>query len=224
MSDLVPASSFSEVVKVIKLLSGEEIIGIIREASPDRITIAYPAKLETGYSKDENDNIIEYVKLLNYAINISSFQITIPRTAILFMGEPSKDLEKMYEIFYVTMQRDPNSIVSNRTGDIVAGPEAGLQLLNDLFNNEDFVKFVNELIDSFEGIEILEDDEEESEETLQNLLTDASTSDSDEEEDQTPPKSKKRPRMKPEGSNMPFNPEGNPNSAESWSDNPEDYI
>lgn len=223
MSDLVPASSFNEVVKIIKLMNGEELISIIKEASPDRITLTYPAKLETGHSKDENDNIIEYVKLLNYAINIANFEINIPRSAILFMGEPTRDLEKMYEIFYVTMQRDPNSIVSNRSGDIIAGPEQGLQLLNDLFTNDDFVKFVNDLIDSFEGVEILDDDEDE-EETIQNLLADSSINDSEEEEDQTPPKSKKRSKMKPEGSGMPFNPEANPNSAESWSDNPEDYI
>lgn len=223
MSDLVPASSFSEIVKVIKLINGEEIIGIVREASEDKVTIAYPAIMETGYTKDDGENIIEYIKLLNYAANISSFQINIPRSAILFMGDPMKEIEKMYEIFYITMQRDPNSVVTNGSENIDINPESGLQLLNELFNNEDFVKFVNDLIDTFEGTEILDDDEED-EETIQNLLSDSSVSDSDEEETQTPPKSKKRSKMKPEATNMPFDPEGNPNSAESWSDNPEDYL
>jgi hypothetical protein len=104
-------------------------------------------------------------------------------------------------------------------------------MLNELFNNEDFVNFVNDLIDSFEGEEILNeigDDDgeeiEESEDSIQKLLSESSINDSDSEEAPRPPKKKKRSRMKPKSNEIPFNPEANPNSAESWSDNPEDYI
>ena len=107
-------------------------------------------------------------------------------------------------------------------GDGVSNPQAGLMMLNELFNNEDFVNFVNDMIDSFEGSEVILDDEleeieesEQQEPTVEDLLV---------EESPKPPKPVKRRTMNPETKKLPFNPESSPNSAESWSDNPEDYI
>ena len=51
----------------------------------------------------------------------------------------------------------------------------GLQLLNDLFNNDDFVQFVNELIDNFEGIEIIETENDETLESFSEFFMEEST-------------------------------------------------
>jgi hypothetical protein len=46
--------------------------------------------------------------------------------------------------------------------DLQTNPEAGLSMLNELFTTPDFVYFVNDLIDNFEGVEIIMDEEEDS--------------------------------------------------------------
>jgi hypothetical protein len=230
MSDLVPETPFGGIVRVVKLINGDELLGIVRDATPDRIIITLPAKLETAFSRDKDNNLVEYVKLTNYAANIQNKEITLHRNAILYMASPIPELGKMYDAFFITMQTDPNSIVTNGNDELMVGPEAGLQMLNELFNNEDFVNFVNDLIDSFEGEEIFneigddEGEEGEEEDNIKNLLSDASINDPDPEESPKPPKKKKRSRIKPKSNQIPFNPEANPNSAESWSDNPEDYL
>lgn len=229
MSDLVPTSHFDGIVRVVKLINGDELIGIVRDAAIDRIQLILPAKLESGFSKQEDGNLIEYVKLTNYAINVINYEITINRSAILYMAQPIPELNKMYDAFFIAMKTDPHSIVTNGNEDIIVGPEAGLQMLNELFNNEDFVNFVNDLIENFEaeGImnEIFEDEEGEAEsEDGVNLLPDSSINDPEPEPSPKPPKKKKRSRIKPTSNEIPFNPEANPNSAEGWSDNPQDYI
>lgn len=228
MSDLVPTSQFNQEVKVIKLMNGDEIIGVVRQ-SDNCTQVLYPAKIETAYTKDEKKNLVEYVKLTNYAINLKEGFIQLSPAAIMFIGNPMHELEKMYEIFYITMQQNPNALITNKSDDIPIGPEAGLQLLNELFNNDDFVSFVNELIDTYEGIEIVDDsgDDNESYEgngETEELLLEPPIGDSSSEDVQKAPAQDKRAKMAPESQEMPFNPEGSPESAESWSDNPEDYI
>ena len=228
MSDLVPGPHFDGIVRVVKLMNGDELLGIVRDATVDRIVLTMPAKLETALSRDKDNTIIEYIKLTNYAINVANYEITINRNAVMYMALPIPELNKLYEAFFLAMQKDPNSIISNSENEIFTGPQAGLQMLNELFNNEDFVNFVNDLIDNFEGVDIMADlDEEdlgEEEETETNLFLESPIIDPVPEEAPKPSKRKKRSRMNPETKDIPFNPEGNPNSAEGWSDNPEDYL
>jgi hypothetical protein len=225
MSDLVPENPFKGMIRVVKLMNGEELLGIVRDVTSDKITMLLPAKVETAYTKDENSVFVEYIKLMNYAINIDNEEIILNRNAVLYIGHPIKELEKMYETFFYTMKTNPESLRQPNSPEEVVGPEAGLQMLNELFNNEDFVNFVNDLIDSFEGeAAINEILDEEDEENIQNLLSESSISDLEPEEAPKPPKRKKRSRMKPETNEMPFNPDANPNSAEGWSDNPQDYL
>lgn len=220
MSDSLPESEFSGILRVVKLISGEEIIGLVSEAMPDRITIKLPAKLDAYMSKDETGNLVEYVKLTNYLGNVRGFEVTISRTAILYIAPPAIDLEKMYEMYFLTMQTDPKSIVTSGP-DMPIGPETGLQLLNELFNNEDFVEFVNQLIESFEGVEILVEDEdyEDGDSVVESDLSDSET-----QEPPSPSKPKKRNRMKPEKKNMPYNPDATPDNPESWPDDPNEYL
>ena len=219
MSDSLPENSFSGVLKVVKLTSGEELIGFVNEATSEKINIKLPARLDNYLSRDENGQMIEYVKLSNYLLNIKGFEVSLPKQVIVYIGEPAIELEKMYEVFFMAMQKDPKSITGN-IPDGTGGPENGLQLLNDLFNNDEFVNFVNNLIDSFEGVEIVLDEDEDGELFVQDDITE----DLEPKEAPKPSKKKKRSSMKPEKSSLPYKPESDPNKPESWPDDPSEYL
>jgi hypothetical protein len=222
MSDLVPEHHFDGIVRVVKLINGDELLGIVRDATSDKVVMILPAKIESAFTKDETGGLVEYVKLINYAANVVNHEISINRNSIMYIAAPIPELNAMYDAFFITMKTDPTAIINNSNNEILMGPEAGLQMLNDLFTNEDFINFVNDMIDSFEAAEILIDDEdiEEIEESEPELPV----MDTPQEEAPSPPKPKKRRIMNPEGKKLPFNPEGDPKSAESWSDDPKDYI
>lgn len=222
MSDLVPEHHFDGIVRVVKLINGDELLGIVRDATSDKVVMILPAKIESAFTKDETGGLVEYVKLINYAANVVNHEISINRNSIMYIAAPIPELNGMYDAFFITMKTDPTAIINNSNNEILMGPEAGLQMLNDLFTNEDFINFVNDMIDSFEAAEILIEDEdiEEIEESEPELPV----MDAPQEEAPSPPKPKKRRIMNPEGKKLPFNPEGDPKSAESWSDDPKDYI
>lgn len=226
MNDLVPEPPFNGVVRIVKLISGEELLGIVRDVSSTHLAMILPARIEVGYTKDEQGVTVEYVKLTNYAANIQNNEILLNHSAVMFMGNPTVEMMKMYETFFAAMKADPDSIKSSSIQDFLSGPEPGLDMLNELFNNEDFVNFVNDLIDSFEGENVLNEnfEEEEISEEGQSFLPEPPINDPEPEESPKPPKRKKRSKIKPETNQMPFNPDANPNSAESWSDNPQDYL
>jgi hypothetical protein len=207
---------------VIKLTSGEELLGLVSEAMPDKITIKLPAKLENYFSRGENNVVSEYVKLTNYLSNIKGHEISLSRNTVVYIGQPIVELEKMYEMYFIAMQNDPKSIISSLPPESEMGVENGLQLLNDLFNNDDFVNFVNDLIDNFDGVEIVSDPDDENwgDETV----AESPISPSEEPEPKPRPKRKKRKAIKPESKKLPYKPDSPPDSPESWSDNPEDYL
>jgi len=217
MSDSLPENSFSGIIRVLKLTSGEEVIGLVSEASPEKYSIKLPARLDTFYSRDQNGELLEYVKLTNYLSNIRGFEINIPRDVVIYIGSPTIELEKMFETYIIAMQQDPKVVITSGELDQQSS-ENGLQLLNELFNNEDFVNFVNDLIENFEGAEIILDDDEGEEEPEKPVIEPVK------EEAPKPSKPKKRRTMNPEAKKLPYNPEANPNSAEGWSDNPNDYL
>jgi hypothetical protein len=219
MSDSLPENSFSGIIRVVKLTSGEELIGLISEASPDKYTIKLPARLDTFYNRDANGELFEFVKLTNYLSNIQGFVINIPRDVVIYIGSPTPDLEKMFETYMIAMETDPKVVVTSGEVDQTSGPESGLHLLNELFNNDDFVNFVNDLIENFEGAEIIMEDEDSEESEPE-----SPTMEKPKEEAPKPPKPKKRRTMNPEAKKLPYNPEANPNSAEGWSDDPKDYL
>ena len=219
MSDSLPENSFSGILRVLKLTSGEEVIGLVSEALPDKIAIKLPARLENFMQKDAQGNLIECIKLSNYLTNIRGQEIAIPRDLIIYMGQPALDLEKMYDMYFMTMQTDPKSIISSAPDDSENNPEIGLQLLNDLFNNEDFVNFVNDLIETFEGVEIVAEDDDDGSFEQESTINDSTS-----QEPEPPPQPKKRPKMKPERKSLPYKPDGDPNKAESWPDDPSEYF
>lgn len=224
MSDLVPENPFNGLVRVVKLINGDELVGLVREIQYEKITLVMPAKIESGFTRDQNNNLVQYIKMTNYAANVENFEISLNRMATMFVSNPTKEMIKMYEAFVVAIKSDPQTIISNHSGDMELNPESGLQLLNDLFNNLDFVDFVNNLIESFEGESIFDEIGDDDGEEPSNLLPEDSTIDLEEKEPDKTPKKKKRRRIKPTTTELPFDPEGNPNSAEGWSDNPSDYL
>jgi hypothetical protein len=218
MSDSLPENSFSGIIRVLKLTSGEEVIALVSEASPEKYSIKLPARLDTFYGRDQNGELLEYVKLTNYLSNIKGFEISLSRDVVIYLGSPNADLEKMYETYIIAMQQDPKVVITSGEIDQQSS-ENGLQLLNELFNNEDFVNFVNDLIENFEGAEIIiDEDEGEGEEPETPIVEPVK------EEAPKPSKPKKRRTMNPEAKKLPYNPDANPNSAEGWSDNPNDYL
>jgi hypothetical protein len=215
MSDSLLENSFSGALKVLKLTSGEEIIALVYDVAPDSIKVSFPAALETYVTRDQENNMVEYIKLTNFLSNIKGNEIILPKSVLVYSGPPNTELEKMYEVFFVTMQTDPKSIAptSNMSQDVVPG----LQLLNELFNNDDFVNFVNDMVDQFEGIEdVFEDTDDEVVESVSGTF--------EPEEPEPQPKKKKRRKIKPETNKLPYNPEQPPENPESWSDNPSDYL
>jgi len=223
MSESLPENSFGGVLRVVKLTSGEEIIGMVNEAYTDRISIKLPARLEAYVVRNEQGELVEYVKLTNYLSNIRGHEISLTRNVIVYIGSPTLELEKMYEIYFMTMQTDPKTVVSSLPDDMKFAHESGLQMLNDLFTNEDFVNFINDLIDNFEEAEILLDEGDE-EDILSNEDQESPINELPPEEPAPQPKRKKRRKVKPEQNKLPFDPNLPPENPESWSDNPTDYL
>ena len=216
MSESLPENSFSGVLKVVKLLTGEEVVGLVSEPTPDKILIKLPARLDNYYTKTEKEGIVEYVKLTNYFVNLNSQEASFFKTAVVYIGDASLELQKMYEVYFLAMQTDPKSLLENMPAS-ENNTDNGLQLLNDLFNNEDFVNFVNDLIETYEDSELFEDDGEEE-------VVELDMEEAEQEQPKAQPKPKKRTRVKPETNKLPYNPEQPPENPESWSDNPSDYI
>jgi hypothetical protein len=222
MSESLPELFAPESLKTFKLISGEEIVGLIENNDSDKFIIKYPAQLQNYFEKHKNNEYIEYVKLTNYLGNSKNYKAELYKHAIMCIAEPSAELLKMYEIYFVTIQSNPKGI--QNTTNTSGTADNGLQLLNDLFNNDEFVNFVNDLIDTYDGVEILEIFDDEDEENNKDEALEGDMSSSAEIAPEPQPKKKKRKRVKPEGNKLPYKPEANPNTPEGWSDNPEDYI
>lgn len=208
MSD--EADDSSEVIRVIKLMTGEEIVGILVNDSNKEYEFLFPARIDVSYGKGPQ-GMTEFVKLSNYAASVKDYRIKIPITGTIFVSEPNNELKVMYMTYCEYMRNDPKMIISSAGEDASSSVDhQGLQMLNELFSNSDFVEFVNELIDNYEGTALEEEEEEET------FVA--------EEVEEKEPKPKKKKKIKPEGSKLPYNPEASPDTAEGWSDNPNDYI
>jgi hypothetical protein len=215
MSD--ESNDFStEVIHVIKLVTGEEIVGILTENSNNTYHVSFPARIDVHYGKGP-EGMTEFVKLSNYAASVNGFKLSIPHTATIYFGKPNEELRLMYLTYCEYMRQNPKMIISSAGEDSATQNEMhGLELLNELFNNPDFVEFVNELIENYEGVSIEEEDDDSGEEIEELIET------KEFEEPETKPKKKKK--IKPESNKLPYNPDAPPNTAEGWSDNPNDYL
>jgi hypothetical protein len=82
MSDEVQETPFGGIVRVVKLINGDELVGLVRDAQLDKIVISFPAKIDCALSRDESGDLIEYFKLTNYASNLQLSEISINRTSV----------------------------------------------------------------------------------------------------------------------------------------------
>jgi hypothetical protein len=135
------------------------------------------------------------------------------------MGTPTDELTSMYEAYLILIQDNPKSAIAPNNV-YSTGNQQGLELLNELFNNDDFVGFINDLMENFEAAGVdLGDDDAEEEADVESFI-----SPEEEETPPKPPKRKKRRKTKPETNKLPYKPESPPEDPESWSDNPNDYL
>lgn len=215
MSDSLPENPISGTLRVVRLLTGEELVGLVNDVSQYDISIQMPALMETYATKTPEGEIVEFVKLVNYLYNIKGFKMLVPRSSIVYSGEPTEELQKMYEAYLILIQDNPKSAIApNNT--YTQDPTHGLNLLNELFNNDDFVGFINDLVENFESMGLnLDDDEEDTESFIEA---------SEAPEPEITPKKRKRRKIKPETNKLPYNPESPPEDPESWSDDPKDYL
>lgn len=204
MSD--ESNDSSESIRVVKLTTGEEIVGILMNDSDTEYELSFPARIDVSYGKGPEGST-EFIKLSNYAAFTSLFQVKIPSTAVIFVSKPNDELKIMYMTYCEYLRQNPKMIISSAAEDASGNSQfVGLEMLNELFNNSDFVEFVNDLIENYEETGVLDLEEEIQEEKAEEL------------------KPKKKKKVKPEASKLPYDPEANPNTAESWSDNPNDYL
>ena len=91
MSDSLPENSFSGVLRVVKLLTGEELIGLVNEATPEKITIKLPAKLESYMNKDSNGNARTSYEVTAESIAISTFTMAKESASKATISEPAND-------------------------------------------------------------------------------------------------------------------------------------
>lgn len=205
MSD--ESNDSSESIRIVKLTTGEEIVGMLMNDSETQYELSFPARIDVSYGKGP-EGATEFIKLSNYAAFTSLFVVKIPSNAVIFISKPNDELKVMYMTYCEYLRQNPKMIISSAAEDASSGSQfIGLEMLNELFNNSDFVEFVNDLIENYEESESFDlNDEEIVEEKVEE------------------PKPKKKKKVKPEVTKLPYNPEANPNTAEGWSDNPQDYI
>lgn len=206
MSD--ESNDSSESIRVVKLTTGEEIVGILMNDSETEYELSFPARIDVSYGKGP-EGPTEFVKLSNYAAFTLTFVVKIPATSVIYISKPNDELKVMYMTYCEYLRQNPKMIISSAAEDASGDAQfTGLEMLNELFNNSDFVEFVNDLIENYEETEIIELDDEE--EKVEEKIEES--------------KAKKKKKVKPEISKLPYNPEANPNTAEGWSDNPNDYL
>ena len=84
MSDSLPENSFSGVLRVVKLTTGEELVGLVSEPTPEKINIKLPAKMENYTARSKEGDIVEYVKLTNYLANLKNYEAVVNKTCVVF--------------------------------------------------------------------------------------------------------------------------------------------
>lgn len=203
-------SQASSSIKVVKFSSGEEVVSMVIEQE-NEVFLSNPAKIVVYTSSNELGQVIECLRLTSYLANIKETGITVLKNYVMYISDPSEDIEKMYNAylsFMAGLAEMPTSAQLEPEGD-------AMETAWRLFSDAEFVDFLQELYDdnSVDLDMIEEEAEEEVEEEWKEKV-----------EKPTPPKAKKKKKYKKETLQLPYDPEGDIRNPESWSDNPEDYL
>ena len=206
MDETIPQASSS--IKVVKFSSGEEVISMIIEKE-NEVFLSNPAKLVVYTSSNEHGHVIECLRLTSYLANIEDKSITVLKSYIMYIAEPSEDIKKMYMTYLSFMEGQTDA---SPTAELTPEGDA-MDVAWELFSDADFVEFLQDLYEDH-SIEMIEEEvDEELEEKWKEVV-----------EPEASPKPKKKKKYKKEELKLPYTPDGDIRDPKSWSDNPEDYI
>jgi|LakMenEpi03Aug12_release.lakeMendotaPanAssembly.Ray.scaffolds.fasta_scaffold817770_1 hypothetical protein len=195
-------------IRVVKLSTGEEIISFIEEFE-NEIVLHNPAKIVTYTTATSEGAVIECIRLTSYLGNIDVKTMSILKQYVLYIANPSEEINKMYDSFINFMKGINDKMITGTIDDAESAEDAAW----NLFSDPEFVDFLQEIYE--EHLSDLEDVEE----------TDEIDEELDAKWEKEVEKSKKRKKKyKKEELKLPYNPDMEASDPQSWSDNPEDYI
>lgn len=197
----------SSSIKVVKFSSGEEVISLVME-SENEIVLLNPAKVLIYTSSNEEGHVVECLRLTSYLANIKEKSITILKQYVMYIADPSEDLQKMYDAYLKFMDGIAEGIT---TAELDSRPDP-IDMAWELFSDENFVEFIQDMYE--DHVTDFEINEEEIDEEIDTLW----------KQEVEPKKKEKKKKYKKEELKLPYNPEGDIRDPKSWSDNPEDYL
>lgn len=201
----------SSSIRVVKFSSGEEVVSVVIDNDTE-VVLSNPAKIVIYTTTNEEGHVIECLRLTSYLANIKEKAITVLKDYIMYMSEPSDDIQKMYDAYLSFMEGQIGGIM---TAELEEDGDA-LDVAWTLFSDTHFVNFLQELYeDSHIDFEEIDEEDLNEEEEINKLW---------EKETEAEKKPKKKRKFKKEELKMPYTPDGDIKDPKSWSDNPEDYL
>ena len=85
-------------LKILKLRSGEEIIGQILEENESVIKVFQPMFFNIIQSFDDNGMPCDITTIHDWLVNTDDKNVSLPMNHVAFMSEPNKNTKKLYEI------------------------------------------------------------------------------------------------------------------------------
>lgn len=193
----------SSSIKVVKFTSGEEVVSVVVENN-DELTLSHPAKIVSYTTTNSEGQVLECIRLTSYLANIQSKTMTVLKSFVMYVAEPSEDILKMYDAYLAFMNGQTDTTITAELDNDGDAMDRAWELLSD----PNFVGFMEELYeDSYIEIQAEEEIEEPVVEPVEQIK----------------PKKKKR-KYKKEELKLPYEPDADANDPKSWSDNPEDYY
>lgn len=83
--------------KLIKMMSGEELIATIRKGRNGRLILTRPMMFESTLSADMMGRVKEIFTLRNWIILSSDTTVTISEASVVSISTPSNDIELLYD-------------------------------------------------------------------------------------------------------------------------------
>lgn len=200
----------SSSIKVVKFSSGEEVVSMVIEEE-NEVFLSNPAKIVVYTSSNELGQVIECLRLTSYLANIKDKGITVLKNYVMYIAEPSEEIQKMYGAYMAFMA----GLEETSTSAQLEPETDSMETAWKLFSDAEFVDFLQELYEENTiDLDMIEEEaEEEVEEEWKEKI-----------EKPIPPKAKKKKKYKKENLQLPYNPDGDIKDPKSWSDNPEDYL
>jgi len=85
-------------LKILKLRSGEEIIGQILEETESSVKIFQPMFFNIIQSFNDDGNPCDITTIHDWLVNTDEKNVSLPMDHVAFISEPNKNTKKLYEI------------------------------------------------------------------------------------------------------------------------------